>query len=189
MTILQQARLTQASRRTKRICQCLVTKVPRIYAGLYLECLNLAGRASVRQICFHQLRYPGRILSRGNQTMKDNWYLVILPNQSSKQGRIIGTWSSYPIKQQMIGNTTAQRGARTHDPEIKSLMLYRLSQPGLLACFCVLSPNQKNIVEPSDSAFLKTNFVSKDKETLFLSRHRSVISQHISKYTWQSYFL
>ena len=25
----------------------------------------------------------------------------------------------------------AQRGARTHDPEIKSLMLYRLSQPGL----------------------------------------------------------
>ena len=24
----------------------------------------------------------------------------------------------------------AQRGARTHDPEIKSLMLYRLSQPG-----------------------------------------------------------
>ena len=26
----------------------------------------------------------------------------------------------------------AQRGARTHDPEIKSLMLYRLSQPGLL---------------------------------------------------------
>ena len=26
----------------------------------------------------------------------------------------------------------AQRGARTHDPEIKSLMLYRLSQPGYL---------------------------------------------------------
>ena len=26
----------------------------------------------------------------------------------------------------------AQRGARTHDPEIKSLMLYRLSQPGWL---------------------------------------------------------
>ena len=29
----------------------------------------------------------------------------------------------------------AQRGARTHDPEIKSLMLYRLSQPGLLLRF------------------------------------------------------
>ena len=26
----------------------------------------------------------------------------------------------------------AQRGAGTHDPEIKSLMLYRLSQPGVL---------------------------------------------------------
>ena len=25
---------------------------------------------------------------------------------------------------------SARRGARTHDPEIKSLMLYRLSQPG-----------------------------------------------------------
>ena len=31
--------------------------------------------------------------------------------------------------------TCAQRGARTHDPEIKSLMLYRLSQPGS-TCRC-----------------------------------------------------
>ena len=36
----------------------------------------------------------------------------------------------------------AQRGARTHDPEIKSLMLYRLSQPGYqelfqLSCICI----------------------------------------------------
>ena len=33
----------------------------------------------------------------------------------------------------MVAKGCAQHGARTHDPEIKSLMLYRLSQPG---CVC-----------------------------------------------------
>ena len=33
-------------------------------------------------------------------------------------------WKELPIPEQ---NLVAQRGARTHDPEIKSLMLYRLS--------------------------------------------------------------
>ena len=30
-------------------------------------------------------------------------------------------------KKRKLNKTLAQRGARTHDPEIKSLMLYRLS--------------------------------------------------------------
>ena len=37
------------------------------------------------------------------------------------------TVSTFSLEENVFKKKVAQRGARTHDPEIKSLMLYRLS--------------------------------------------------------------
>jgi hypothetical protein len=46
---------------------------------------------------------------------------------SSNLGRTFLLFGDQYLQTKFVQNLCAQRGARTHDPEIKSLMLYRLS--------------------------------------------------------------
>ena len=58
------------------------------------------------------------------------WFVVL----SLHSIEFVTTFTTYDIAlyggKEVSDKSFAQRGARTHDPQIKSLMLYRLSKPG-----------------------------------------------------------